>query len=101
MKWDYSEALRSKIDELNDRIYGTLNNGVYKAGFATTQASYEEAIAPLFETLDFLEQPLSNQRYLICSEITEADWRLFTTLVRSTPFMLDISNATSAALPII
>ena len=81
----YPETLQVEIDALNDRIYGTLNNGVYKAGFATSQAAYEEAIVPLFETLDFLEDRLSNRRYLTGSTITEADWRLFTTLVRFDP----------------
>ena len=81
----YPETLQVEIDALNDRIYGTLNNGVYKAGFATSQAAYEEAIVPLFETLDFLEDRLSTCRYLTGSTITEADWRLFTTLVRFDP----------------
>ena len=78
----YPDALRAEIDALNDRIYGTVNNGVYKAGFATTKEAYEEAVTPLFETLDWLEERLSSQRYLIGGDITEADWRLFTTLVR-------------------
>jgi putative glutathione S-transferase len=79
----YPVALRGEIDALNERIYGTLNNGVYKAGFATTQAAYEAAIVPLFETLDFLESRLSDgRRFLYGDIITEADWRLFTTLVR-------------------
>ncbi len=81
----YPEDLRSEIDLLNDRIYNTLNNGVYKAGFATTQAAYEEAVVPLFETLDWLEDRLSRSRYLTGGSITEADWRLFTTLVRFDP----------------
>lgn len=81
----YPEPLRSEIDALNDRIYDTVNNGVYKSGFSTTQAAYEEAIAPLFETLDYLEDRLSSQRYLAGDQITEADWRLFTTLVRFDP----------------
>jgi putative glutathione S-transferase len=78
----YPPSLRSRIDELNARIYDTFNNGVYKAGFATTQAAHEEAVVPLFETLDWLEKRLSTQRYLCGEEVTEADWRLFTTLVR-------------------
>ncbi|MVA72665.1 glutathione S-transferase family protein [Agrobacterium vitis] len=78
----YPEPLRGEIDTLNDRIYDTVNNGVYKAGFATTQEAYEEAIAPLFETLDMLEQRLSSSQFLIGDMLTEADWRLFTTLVR-------------------
>ena len=81
----YPEPLRGEIDALNDRIYDTVNNGVYKAGFATTQEAYEEAVVPLFDTLDFLETRLSGQRYLAGSAITEADWRLFTTLVRFDP----------------
>lgn len=78
----YPQALRSEIDALNSRIYDTVNNGVYKAGFATTQAAYEEALGPLFESLDMLEERLSKQRYLLGDQLTEADWRLFTTLVR-------------------
>jgi putative glutathione S-transferase len=81
----YPENLRGEIDEINDRIYSTVNNGVYKAGFATTQAAYEEALTPLFETLDWLEQRLSKQRYLLGDSLTEADWRLFTTLIRFDP----------------
>ena len=81
----YPEALRSEIDALNARIYDTLNNGVYKAGFATTQAAYEEAVQPLFETLDWLEERLATRRYLCDDRKTEADWRLFTTLVRFDP----------------
>jgi putative glutathione S-transferase len=78
----YPEPLRAEVDALNDRIYDAVNNGVYKAGFATTQEAYQEAVVPLFETLDWLEERLSGQRYLTGSIITEADWRLFTTLVR-------------------
>jgi putative glutathione S-transferase len=81
----YPENLRGEIDEINDRIYSTVNNGVYKAGFATTQEAYEEALIPLFETLDWLEQRLSKQRYLLGDSLTEADWRLFTTLIRFDP----------------
>lgn len=81
----YPEPLRAEIDALNDRIYDTVNNGVYKAGFATTQSAYEEAVLPLFETLDWLEERLSGQRYLVGNTISEADWRLFTTLVRFDP----------------
>jgi len=72
----------AEIDEINDRVYTAVNNGVYKAGFATTQAAYEEAVTALFEALDMLEVRLSQQRYLVGQTITEADWRLFTTLVR-------------------
>jgi glutathionyl-hydroquinone reductase len=78
----YPRALRARIDALNARVYDTLNNGVYKAGFASTQSAYEEAVKPLFETLDWLERHLSTQRYLCGGEVTEADWRLFTTLIR-------------------
>nr|WP_321483570.1 glutathione S-transferase family protein [uncultured Cohaesibacter sp.] len=82
-KGDYwPEAHRAEIDELNERIYNTVNNGVYKAGFATTQAAYEEAVVPLFETLDWLEKRLSKSRFLLDYGQTEADWRLFTTLIR-------------------
>jgi putative glutathione S-transferase len=78
----YPDAFRDEIDEVNDRVYHTLNNGVYKCGFATTQEAYEEAFFALFDTLDWLEARLSGRRYLVGDEITEADWRLFTTLVR-------------------
>jgi len=78
----YPRKLQDDIDALNARIYDTVNNGVYKAGFATTQAAYEEAVMPLFETLDFLEERLSTRRYLTGERFTEADIRLFTTLVR-------------------
>ena len=81
----YPQALRAEIDHLNERIYESVNNGVYKCGFATTQEAYEEAITPLFDTLDWLDHRLSSRRYLTGSSITEADWRLFTTLVRFDP----------------
>ena len=81
----YPQALRAEIDSLNERIYESVNNGVYKCGFATTQEAYEEALHPLFDTLDWLDQRLSTQRYLTGNTITEADWRLFTTLVRFDP----------------
>ena len=81
----YPEALRQEIDEINKRIYSTVNNGVYKAGFATTQEAYEEAVIPLFDSLDWLEERLSKQRYLTGDVLTEADWRLFTTLIRFDP----------------
>jgi putative glutathione S-transferase len=81
----YPEQKHVEIDALNDRIYDTVNNGVYKAGFATTQTAYEEAVIPLFETLDWLDARLASQRYLTGATITEADWRLFTTLVRFDP----------------
>ena len=78
----YPAALRSEIDAVNERVYATLNNGVYRAGFARTQQAYEEAVVPLFETLDWLEARLGRQRYVAGDVMTEADWRLFTTLVR-------------------
>ncbi len=81
----YPQELRSEIDELNARIYGAVNNGVYKAGFATSQEAYEQGVTPLFDMLDELEERLSTRRYLTGSAITEADWRLFTTLVRFDP----------------
>lgn len=81
----YPEAHREAIDAFNARIYDTVNNGVYKAGFATTQEAYEEAVYPLFGTLDWLETRLSASRYLIGNTLTEADIRLFTTLVRFDP----------------
>lgn len=78
----YPFELRGEIDALNDRIYPTLNNGVYRAGFAANQAAYEEAVVPLFETLDWLEGLLSGGQWLTGPRLTEADIRLFTTLVR-------------------
>ena len=81
----YPEKLRNEIDELNERIYETVNNGVYKCGFATTQQAYEEALIPLFDTLNYLDERLGAQRYLAGDRITEADWRLFTTLIRFDP----------------
>jgi putative glutathione S-transferase len=78
----YPEDLRAEIDALNGRIYDTLNNGVYKAGFATTQAAYEEAVGPVFETLAFLDDRLASNRYLCGARFTEADVRLLTTLLR-------------------
>jgi putative glutathione S-transferase len=78
----YPAALRAKIDAANERIYNNVNNGVYRCGFAKSQAAYDEAFDSLFATLDNLEQQLSRQRYLVGGQITEADWRLFPTLVR-------------------
>lgn len=78
----YPLAHRDDIETVNERIYDTINNGVYKAGFATTQAAYNDAYHALFESLDWLEARLSMQRYLVGDFITEADWRLFTTLIR-------------------
>ena len=81
----YPRPLREEIDAVNARVYDTLNNGVYKAGFARSQEAYEEAVVPLFETMDWLEARLSGQRYLVGGRLTEADVRLFTTLVRFDP----------------
>lgn len=81
----YPEDLRTEIDPINERIYNTVNNGVYKSGFATSQSAYEEAVVPLFESLDWLEEHLSTRRYLLGGRLTEADIRLFTTLVRFDP----------------
>ena len=78
----YPSEQRGEIDAINDRVYNDVNNGVYKAGFATTQEAYEEAFTALFDTLDRLEQILAHKRYLAGDVMTEADWRLFTTLVR-------------------
>jgi putative glutathione S-transferase len=78
-------AQREAIEEVNDRIYNTLNNGVYKSGFATTQQAYDKAVNTLFDTMDWLEEHLSSRRYLMGDAITEADWRLFPTLVRFDP----------------
>ncbi len=78
----YPKPLRAEIDAVNQRVYGTLNNGVYKCGFATTQAAYEAAVSPLFETLDWLEDRLSRSRFVCGETLTEADIRLFTTLIR-------------------
>jgi putative glutathione S-transferase len=78
----WPEDLRAAIEPVNARIYDTVNNGVYKAGFAQSQAAYEAAVLPLFETLDWIEDRLGDNRYLMGDRITEADWRLFTTLIR-------------------
>lgn len=78
----YPTDLRPEIDTINERIYHTINNGVYRAGFATTQAAYDEAFDALFSSLDWLETHLGTHRYLTGSQLTEADWRLFTTLIR-------------------
>jgi putative glutathione S-transferase len=78
----YPHALRHEIDALNAAVYDNVNNGVYKAGFATTQAAYDTAVTALFDMLDSLEDRLSGRRYLMGGHVTEADWRLFTTLVR-------------------
>ena len=81
----YPEELRVEIDEINAFVYANINNGVYRAGFATTQTAYEKAFTTLFLALDNLEERLSRQSYLVGNQITEADWRLFTTLVRFDP----------------
>ncbi|MEM7425135.1 MAG: glutathione S-transferase family protein [Pseudomonadota bacterium] len=81
----YPQALRAEIDGINDRVYNTLNNGVYKSGFARTQEAYNDAVVPLFDTLDWLEGILSEKRYLTGSQLTEADWRLWPTLLRFDP----------------
>jgi glutathionyl-hydroquinone reductase len=81
----YPEELRAEIDAVNKRVYDTLNNGVYRAGFAGSQEAYDEAVVPLFETLDWLEGRLAKSPYLVGDRLTEADWRLFTTLLRFDP----------------
>ncbi|MGD9294478.1 MAG: glutathione S-transferase family protein [Roseobacter sp.] len=81
----WPEDMRDAIAPVNDRVYDTVNNGVYKSGFATSQAAYDAAVVPLFETLDWIEDRLSTRRYLMGDALTEADWRLFTTLVRFDP----------------
>lgn len=81
----WPEDLRPQIEAMNARIYDTVNNGVYKAGFATTQEAYDEGVIPLFESLNWLENLLGPNRYLTGDRLTEADWRLFTTMVRFDP----------------
>lgn len=81
----YPEALRQEIDRINERVYETLNNGVYQAGFAATQEAYDEAIVPLFETLEWLDGLLTDRQWLVGGVMTEADIRLFTTLIRFDP----------------
>ena len=81
----YPMALRSEIDQINERVYEPINNGVYKSGFATTQGAYDNAVTTLFAALDEMEALLGTRRYLAGDQITEADWRLFTTLVRFDP----------------
>ena len=78
----YPAELRADIDALNDRIYSTVNNGVYRSGFARSQRAYEEAARALFSTLDWLEERLAMHRWLCGERLTEADWRLFATLIR-------------------
>ena len=81
----YPQALRAEIDEVNARVYDEVNNGVYKSGFASSQEAYDDAVTTLFEALDWLEQRLDQQRFLVGNRVTEADWRLLTTLLRFDP----------------
>lgn len=81
----WPEAFRDEIETVNARLYDEVNNGVYKAGFATTQSAYDEAVTALFTALDWLEDRLSRQRYLVGDRVTEADWRLLPTLLRFDP----------------
>lgn len=81
----YPADLRAAIDAMNERVYHAINNGVYKTGFATTQEAYEEAFDTLFDALDEVDERLGRKRYLMGGRVTEADWRLFTTLVRFDP----------------
>ncbi|SEL95838.1 putative glutathione S-transferase [Roseovarius azorensis] len=78
----WPEDLREALEPINERIYDTVNNGVYKAGFATSQDAYDAVVHPLFDSLDWLEERLDSNRYLMGDRLTEADWRLFTTLIR-------------------
>ncbi|MDB6178910.1 glutathione S-transferase family protein [Paracoccus sp. Z330] len=78
----YPESLRARIGQLNERIYDSVNNGVYKAGFATSQQAYDRAVAPLFDSLEWIESLLADHRYLAGERLSEADWRLFTTVCR-------------------
>lgn len=81
----WPETMRDAIEEVNTRVYSDVNNGVYKSGFATTQAAYDDAVGKLFATLDWLDTRLADQRYLMGARLTEADWRLFPTLLRFDP----------------
>jgi putative glutathione S-transferase len=81
----YPEPLRAEIDAVNSRVYEGLNNGVYRTGFATTQAAYDEAVSEVFDTLDWMEARLSGQRYLAGDRVTEADWRALPSLLRFDP----------------
>ncbi len=81
----YPPQLRTQIDEINEFVYNNINNGVYRTGFATKQAVYEKAYDRLFNALDRVEEILSRQRYLVADQLTEADWRLFVTLLRFDP----------------
>jgi glutathionyl-hydroquinone reductase len=81
----WPERLREEIEAVNERVYATVNDGVYRAGFATSQGAYDRAVRALFESLDWLEARLSRRRYLLGDRLTEADWRLATTLFRFDP----------------
>ncbi len=81
----WPQDLRAEMEPVNDRIYNTLNNGVYRCGFATTQTAYDKAVGELFDTMDWLEERLSTRRYLMGDRVTEADWRLVPTLFRFDP----------------
>ena len=81
----YPEHLRPEIDRVNERVYETINNGVYRSGFAMSQEAYGEAVTELFETMEWLEGLLAERRYIAGDQITEADWRLFPTLIRFDP----------------
>ncbi|MEM8788344.1 MAG: glutathione S-transferase family protein [Pseudomonadota bacterium] len=81
----WPESLRDAIEPVNARIYDTLNNGVYRSGFARSQAAYDDAVAKLFDTMDWLEERLAGNRYLVGERVTEADWRLMPTLFRFDP----------------
>ena len=78
----YPEPLRAEIDEINNFVYLNVNDGVYQAGFASTQSAYERAVRALFNALDQIDERLKTKRYLVGNQMTEADWRLFTTLIR-------------------
>ena len=78
----WPKDLRDAIGPINSRVYDTVNNGVYRAGFATSQSAYDEAVQALFDSLDWLDGMLADRRYLLGEKLTEADWRLFTTLAR-------------------
>ena len=81
----YPAVLRGEVDQINERVYEPINNGVYKSGFATSQGAYDTAVTTLFDALDEMEALLGTRRYLAGDQITESDWRLFTTLVRFDP----------------
>lgn len=81
----YPQSLQNEIDQISEQIYHPVNNGVYRAGFATSQTAYDEAVTNLFQALDALDELLGTRRYLVGDQITEADWRLFTTLIRFDP----------------